>query len=103
MTAQLPNLDPPAIVVIDGELAINRVAESIWPDVPIQRCWWHLPRARRWAVYAGLSSLLCKQAWSILMAGVGQVGSRSGNWRSKEFNPWVQPWVPVPVLPLSDR
>lgn len=52
MAPQLASLDAPAMVVVDGELAITRLAESVWPDVPIQRCWWHLPRALRWALYA---------------------------------------------------
>jgi transposase-like protein len=52
MTEQLRDLDPPAVVVVDGELAITKLAETVWPDVPIQRCWWHLPRALRWALYA---------------------------------------------------
>lgn len=52
MTEQLRELDPPAVVLVDGELAITRLAETVWPDVPIQRCWWHLPRALRWALYA---------------------------------------------------
>lgn len=52
MADQLRDLRPPAIVVVDGELAITALAEKVWPDVPIQRCWWHLPRALRWALYA---------------------------------------------------
>ncbi len=52
MAEQLRALRPPAVVVVDGELAITALAESVWPDVPIQRCWWHLPRALRWALYA---------------------------------------------------
>jgi hypothetical protein len=52
MADQLRNLHPPAVVVVDGEVAITALAESVWPDVPIQRCWWHLPRALRWALYA---------------------------------------------------
>jgi hypothetical protein len=52
MADQLRALDPPAVVVVDGEPAITTLAESVWPDVPIQRCWWHLPRALRWALYA---------------------------------------------------
>jgi hypothetical protein len=52
MTEQLRGLAPPAVVVVDGELAITTLAETVWPDVPIQRCWWHLPRALRWALYA---------------------------------------------------
>ena len=52
MAPQLHGLETPAMVVVDGELAITTLAESVWPDVPIQRCWWHLPRALRWALYA---------------------------------------------------
>jgi hypothetical protein len=52
MAAQLRALQPPAVVIVDGELAITALAETVWPDVPIQRCWWHLPRALRWALYA---------------------------------------------------
>jgi hypothetical protein len=47
--AQIP---APVMVVVDGELAVTRVAEHAWPEVPIQRCWWHLARALRWALYA---------------------------------------------------
>jgi hypothetical protein len=52
MAEQLRGLAPPAVVVVDGEPAITALAETVWPDVPIQRCWWHLPRALRWALYA---------------------------------------------------
>ena len=52
MATQLRAVDPPAMVVVDGELAITRLAQDVWPDAPIQRCWWHLPRALRWALYA---------------------------------------------------
>ncbi|MCF6746719.1 transposase [Blastococcus sp. KM273128] len=52
MAEQLRALRPPVVVVVDGEPAITTLAESVWPDVPIQRCWWHLPRALRWALYA---------------------------------------------------
>src|SRR3954451_4955873 len=52
MPAQLAELEPPVMVVVDGELAVSRVAETTWPDTPIQRCWWHLARALRWALYA---------------------------------------------------
>lgn len=52
MATQLRTVDPPAMVVVDGELAITRLAQDVWPDAPIQRCWWHLPRALRWALYA---------------------------------------------------
>jgi len=52
MAEQLHAVPPPTAVVVDGEPAITRLAETVWPDVPIQRCWWHLPRALRWALYA---------------------------------------------------
>lgn len=52
MALQLQGLERPAMVVVDGEPAITKLAETVWPDVPIQRCWWHLPRALRWALYA---------------------------------------------------
>lgn len=52
MRHQLEGLEAPAMVVVDGELAVTRLAEQAWPDTPIQRCWWHLPRALRWALYA---------------------------------------------------
>jgi hypothetical protein len=52
MADQLRDLRPPAVVVVDGEIAITSLAETVWPEVPIQRCWWHLPRALRWALYA---------------------------------------------------
>lgn len=49
---QLRGLDPPTMVVVDGEEGVTFLAESVWPDVPIQRCWWHLCRGLRWALYA---------------------------------------------------
>jgi hypothetical protein len=52
MRHQLDGVEAPVMVVVDGELAVTRVAEQTWPDTPIQRCWWHLPRALRWALYA---------------------------------------------------
>lgn len=52
MAEQLRDLDAPAMVVVDGEVAITALAQTVWPDTPIQRCWWHLPRALRWALYA---------------------------------------------------
>ena len=52
MATRLQTLAPPVVVVVDGELAITALAETVWPDVPIQRCWWHLSRALRWALYA---------------------------------------------------
>jgi hypothetical protein len=50
MATQLRTLGPPAVVLVDGEPAITALAEAGWPEVPIQRCWWHLPRALRWAL-----------------------------------------------------
>jgi hypothetical protein len=52
MAAQLDTLPAPDLVVVDGELAVTRLAARCWPDAPIQRCWWHLARALRWALYA---------------------------------------------------
>jgi hypothetical protein len=52
MGAQLQRVAAPALVVVDGETAITTLAERLWPDVPIQRCWWHLPHGLRKAFYA---------------------------------------------------
>lgn len=52
MRHQLDGLETPVMVVVDGEVAVTRLAEVTWPDTPIQRCWWHLARALRWALYA---------------------------------------------------
>jgi len=51
MGAQLEHLPAPALVVVDGESAITVLAERLWPGVPIQRCWWHLPHGLRKAFY----------------------------------------------------
>lgn len=45
-------LAPPKVVVVDGEHAVTKLATDLWPHVPQQRCWWHLCRAFRWALYA---------------------------------------------------
>ena len=50
--AQLEQLPPPALVVVDGEAAITALAQRLWPQAPIQRCWWHLPHGLRKAFYA---------------------------------------------------
>jgi len=50
--AQLENLLPQVLVVLDGEPAITTLAQRLWPDTPIQRCWWHLPHGLRKAFYA---------------------------------------------------
>jgi hypothetical protein len=42
----------PKVVVLDGEHAVTKLATDLWPRVPQQRCWWHLCRAFRWALYA---------------------------------------------------
>ncbi len=52
MGAQLAGITPPALVVVDGETVITTLAERLWPDVPVQRCWWHLPHGLRKAFYA---------------------------------------------------
>jgi len=49
---QLAGLAAPALVVLDGETAITTLAQRLWPGVPIQRCWWHLPHGLRKAFYA---------------------------------------------------
>lgn len=50
--AQLAGLPAPALVVLDGEAEITDLARELWPGVPIQRCWWHLPHGLRKAFYA---------------------------------------------------
>jgi hypothetical protein len=52
MGAQLAAVAPPALVVVDGEPAITVLAQRLWPSIPIQRCWWHLPHGLRKAFYA---------------------------------------------------
>ncbi len=52
MAGQLAALPPPRVVVVDGEEAVSVLAERAWPGVPQQRCWWHLCRGFRWALYA---------------------------------------------------
>lgn len=52
LSDQLEAMEPPHVVVVDGELAVTKLATDLWPDVPQQRCWWHLCRAFRWALYA---------------------------------------------------
>lgn len=52
MDGHLAAMRPPKVVVVDGEEAVTRVAERLWPTVPQQRCWWHLARGFRWALYA---------------------------------------------------
>ena len=51
MGAQLKHLPTPELVVVDGEAAITTLVQRLWPDAPIQRCWWHLPHGLRKAFY----------------------------------------------------
>ena len=50
--AQLARIAAPALVVVDGEASITTLAQRVWPGVPVQRCWWHLPHGLRKAFYA---------------------------------------------------
>jgi hypothetical protein len=52
LSAQLAGLPAPALVVLDGEAEITTLAQNLWPQTPIQRCWWHLPPGLRKAFYA---------------------------------------------------
>jgi len=56
MASQLTGLPAPALVVVDGEPAITVLAQRLWPGVALQRCWWHLGRGFRWALYADKAS-----------------------------------------------
>ena len=47
MGAQLQHLAAPALVVVAGEGAITMLVQRLWPEVPVQRCWWHLPHGLR--------------------------------------------------------
>jgi hypothetical protein len=38
----------PGLVVVDGEQALSDLAGRLWPDVPVQRCLFHLARAVGW-------------------------------------------------------
>jgi hypothetical protein len=51
MGAQLQEVAAPALVVVDGENVITVLAQRLWPNAPIQRCWWHLPHGLRKAFY----------------------------------------------------
>lgn len=51
----------PAMVVVDGEMAVTTMARTVWPSVPIQRCWWHLARGLRWAHYAEKAPHACSR------------------------------------------
>ena len=50
--AQLARVAAPALVVVDGEASITTLAQRVWPGVPVQRCWWHLPHGLRKAFYS---------------------------------------------------
>ena len=51
MAHRLAGMRPPKLVIVDGELAVTAVARQLWPDVPIQRCLWHLRHSTQWAFY----------------------------------------------------
>lgn len=48
---QLTGLPAPRVIVVDGEQAVTDAARAVWPDASIQRCWWHLPRGLRQALF----------------------------------------------------
>jgi hypothetical protein len=52
LAGRLRGMDPPRVVVLDGEQAVTELAQQLGPTVPQQRCWWHLARGLRWALYA---------------------------------------------------
>jgi hypothetical protein len=52
MADRLIGVNPPEVVLVDGEEAITLLAGQLWPDSPVQRCWWHLPRGLVKAGYA---------------------------------------------------
>ncbi len=52
MAGRLDGVMAPKVVVVDGEEAVTVLAQTLWPDAPQQRCWWHLSRGFRWALYA---------------------------------------------------
>ncbi|WP_370325851.1 transposase [Euzebya sp.] len=52
MADRLAGVAAPELVVIDGEDAITTLSQRLWPDTPVQRCWWHLPRGLVKAGYA---------------------------------------------------
>ena len=52
MARQLDGVQAPKLVVVDGEEAITELVAGLWPDTPIQRCWWHLPHGLRKALYS---------------------------------------------------
>ena len=49
--AQLEHLKAPKLVVLDGEPSITTLAQRLWPETAVQRCWWHLPHGLRKAFY----------------------------------------------------
>lgn len=50
MADRLRGMPAPRLAVVDGEQAITSVVQTVWPQVPIQRCWWHLASGLRWAL-----------------------------------------------------
>jgi transposase-like protein len=60
----------PALVVVDGEPAITVLAQRLWSQVPVQRCWWHLPHGLRKAFYADdAANRHVNPRWARTMAG----------------------------------
>lgn len=51
MAGRLADMPPPKLVIVDGEMAVTKVAQRLWPDVPVQRCLWHLRHSTQWAFY----------------------------------------------------
>lgn len=66
MADRLADVAPPALVLVDGEDAITDLAQQLWPDTPIQRCWWHLPHG---LVKAGYRDRV-HPAWARHVAGL---------------------------------
>lgn len=51
MATRLAGMAPPKLVIVDGEMAVTAVARQLWPNVPVQRCLWHLRHSTQWAFY----------------------------------------------------
>lgn len=48
---RLAGVPAPRLVVVDGEHGITALVQRLWPEAAVQRCWWHLPRGLRQALY----------------------------------------------------
>lgn len=51
MGDRLAGMPAPKLVIVDGEVAVTAVARRLWPEVPVQRCLWHLRHSTQWAFY----------------------------------------------------